>query len=197
MPNDRLPIIEQTHERCCTQKRCLKTKNVTNGYGADYIGRQQLAGSLGRACRAFGSGKCFALPTASSSVGGGSTCSKFHGEDPACLRYVLSHRSVVESAGSWYDVRQLDDRNPRVSRRRRRSIGRTGVACRDALGSNAVVDAVEAQAVEGRVTSVESKIATSDQSLALSQYESDTSSAGTEQCVACSIPAWRAFCSGK
>ena len=72
-----------------------------------------------------------------------------------------------------------------------------GVACRDALGSNAVFAAVEAQAVEGRVTSVESKIATSDRSLALSQYQSDTSSAGTDQCVACSIPAWRAFCSGK
>ena len=74
-----------------------------------------------------------ALPTASSSVGGGSTCSEFHGEDPLCLCYVLSHRSAVESAASWYDVRPLDDRNPLVSRRRRRSIGRTrhGVQVRE------------------------------------------------------------------
>ena len=57
MPNDRLPIIEQTHERCCTQKRCLKTKNVTNGYFGDYIGKRQPSGSLETACRAFCSGK--------------------------------------------------------------------------------------------------------------------------------------------
>ena len=74
------------------------------------------------------------------------------------------------------------------------SVAGFGVACRDAFGSNAEavgriderVDpffaAVEAQAVEGRVTSVESKIATSDRSLALSKYQSDTSKPSASCC---------------
>ena len=59
-PNDRLPITEKTHERCCTKKRCLKTKKdirkttrltqrtqvVTNGYFGGYIGKRQPSGSL-------------------------------------------------------------------------------------------------------------------------------------------------------
>ena len=59
-PNDRLPIIEETHETCCTKKRCLKkgnsvkgatratqrTQTVTHGYFSGYIGKRQPAGKL-------------------------------------------------------------------------------------------------------------------------------------------------------
>ena len=45
-PNDRLPIVEKTHEACCKRKRCImdgpklrkatrttqRTQTVTNGY---------------------------------------------------------------------------------------------------------------------------------------------------------------------
>ena len=58
-PNDRLPIIEQTHETCCNRKRCIvqgkvrkatratqRTQTVTNGYFGGYIGKRQPAGNL-------------------------------------------------------------------------------------------------------------------------------------------------------
>ena len=58
--NDRLPIMDQTHEKCCTRKRCLVKKNnlqkttralqrtqtTTNGYFGGYIGKRQPAGAL-------------------------------------------------------------------------------------------------------------------------------------------------------
>ena len=56
--NDRLPIIESTHERHCT-KRCVRnhnlkkparttqrTQSVTNGYFGGYVGKRQPTGSL-------------------------------------------------------------------------------------------------------------------------------------------------------
>ena len=58
--NDRLPIMEQIHEKCCTRKRCLVKKNnlkrttralqrtqaTTNGYFGGYIGKRQPAGAF-------------------------------------------------------------------------------------------------------------------------------------------------------
>ena len=59
-PNDRLPILEATHEASCTRKRCLvrkhtlkkttritqRTQSTTNGYFGGYIGKRQPAGAL-------------------------------------------------------------------------------------------------------------------------------------------------------
>jgi len=59
-PNDRLPSMEETHEQCCSRKRCLvkkhslkkttratqRTQTVTNGYFGGYIGKRQPAGAL-------------------------------------------------------------------------------------------------------------------------------------------------------
>ena len=59
-PNDRLPIIEETHEAHCKKKRCFakkwslrkatratqRTQVVTNGYFGGYIGKRQPAGTL-------------------------------------------------------------------------------------------------------------------------------------------------------
>ena len=57
--NDRLPIIEHTHEECFKRKRCLlknnlkkttralqRTQLTTNGYFGGYIGKRQPAGTL-------------------------------------------------------------------------------------------------------------------------------------------------------
>ena len=58
--NDRLPIIEHTHEECCKRKRCpvkknnlkkttralQRTQTTTNGYFGGYIGKRQPAGTL-------------------------------------------------------------------------------------------------------------------------------------------------------
>ena len=59
--NDRLPIIEETHEGCCGRKRsCFvkkhafrkatrvtqRTQQLTNGYFGGYVGKRQPAGSL-------------------------------------------------------------------------------------------------------------------------------------------------------
>ena len=59
-PNDRLPILEVTHEKCC-RKNCWKvkkhtlkkttrvtqrTQSTTNGYFGGYIGKRQPAGAL-------------------------------------------------------------------------------------------------------------------------------------------------------
>ena len=59
-PNDRLPIIDKTHEQCCRRKRCImkkkslrnatraaqRTQTVTMGYFGGYIGKRQPAGTL-------------------------------------------------------------------------------------------------------------------------------------------------------
>ena len=59
-PNDRLPIIEKTHEQCCRRKRCIvqkkslkkatraaqRTQTVAMGYFGGYIGKRQPAGTL-------------------------------------------------------------------------------------------------------------------------------------------------------
>ena len=59
-PNDRLPILECTHEKQCTKKRCLvrknslkktsiniqRTQSLTTGYFGGYIGKRQPAGAL-------------------------------------------------------------------------------------------------------------------------------------------------------
>ena len=59
-PNDRLPIIPETHEKCCRKKRCLvrkhtlkhttritqRAQSVCNGYFGGYIGKRQPGGSL-------------------------------------------------------------------------------------------------------------------------------------------------------
>ena len=59
-PNDRLPILECTHEAQCGKKRCLvrkghlqkttrvtqRTQSMTNGYFGGYIGKRQPAGAL-------------------------------------------------------------------------------------------------------------------------------------------------------
>ena len=59
-PNDRLPILPETHESCCKRKRCLvkkhtlkrttritqRAQSVCNGYFGGYIGKRQPGGSL-------------------------------------------------------------------------------------------------------------------------------------------------------
>ena len=59
-PNDRLPILDVTHEPCCRKKRCLvkkgnlkkttriaqRTQTVCNGYFGGYIGKRQPGGTL-------------------------------------------------------------------------------------------------------------------------------------------------------
>ena len=59
-PNDRLPILECTHEQQCRKKRCLvkknslkktsiniqRTQSLTTGYFGGYIGKRQPAGAL-------------------------------------------------------------------------------------------------------------------------------------------------------
>ena len=59
-PNDRLPILECTHEKLCKKKRCLvkknntlktsyntqRTQSLTTGYFGGYIGKRQPAGAL-------------------------------------------------------------------------------------------------------------------------------------------------------
>ena len=59
-PNDRLPILECTHEKICKKTRCIvkkgnlkkttratqRTQSTTNGYFGGYIGKRQPAGSL-------------------------------------------------------------------------------------------------------------------------------------------------------
>ena len=59
-PNDRLPIIPESHKSCCHRKRCLgdkhtlkhttritqRAQSVCNGYFGGYIGKRQPCGSL-------------------------------------------------------------------------------------------------------------------------------------------------------
>ena len=59
-PNDRLPIMPETHEQCCRKKSCLvkknhlkrttlitqRTQSLTNGYFGGYIGKRQPAASM-------------------------------------------------------------------------------------------------------------------------------------------------------
>ena len=59
-PNDRLPILDVTHEACCKKKKCLvkkgnlkkttriaqRTQTVCNGYFGGYIGKRQPGGTL-------------------------------------------------------------------------------------------------------------------------------------------------------